>query len=73
MSRELLYKNLDKQVCPECGCRNIGVDNWGMFKTEEDWFYYCKNCDITFNPNDSKSDEEFTECLVEVLVKVGKR
>ena len=35
----------------ECGCTNIGIDNWEMFKGKEDWFYYCKECDNTFTIN----------------------
>lgn len=45
---ENLENNLSNQVCPECGCDDIGIDNWGMFDGEKDWFYYCKNCDVTF-------------------------
>lgn len=33
--------------CP-CGCNDIGIDNWGMFEGEKDWFFYCKECDDTF-------------------------
>lgn len=34
--------------CPDCNCKNIGIDNWDMFKGERDWFYYCEECDVTF-------------------------
>lgn len=46
--REDLEEKLDQQICPHCGCKNIGIDNWGMFPGIQDWFYYCKNCDATF-------------------------
>ena len=46
--KEKLEKDLDKQVCPYCSCTEIGIDNWGMFEGEKDWFYYCKECDATF-------------------------
>ena len=47
------YKKLkehleNNEVKCACGCTNIGIDNWGMFKGERDWFYYCKECDDTF-------------------------
>lgn len=47
--REKLEKDLDKQECPYCRCKDIGIDNWGMFKGDRDWFYYCKECDATFD------------------------
>lgn len=34
--------------CPYCGCKEVGIDNWDMFKGKQDWFYYCKSCDDTF-------------------------
>lgn len=43
-----LYKELPNKVCPECGCKNIAIDNWGMFPGSNDWFYFCKECDTTF-------------------------
>lgn len=43
-----LYKELPNKVCPECGCKNIAMNNWGMFSGDRDWFYYCKECDTTF-------------------------
>lgn len=46
--KEQLEQNLDKQECPHCKCKEIGIDNWNMFEGEKDWFYYCKNCDDTF-------------------------
>ncbi|EKS4345100.1 hypothetical protein QB607_003104 [Clostridium botulinum] len=46
--KEKLKQDLDKQKCPECNCTDIGIDNWGMFEGEYDWFYYCKQCDVTF-------------------------
>ena len=36
---EKLERELDQQE---------GIDNWGMFEGERDWFYYCKKCDTTF-------------------------
>lgn len=48
--REALVEKLKNNdiKCPECNCNKIGIDNWGMFKGEADWFYYCKECDSTF-------------------------
>lgn len=46
--REKLKNDLDKQKCPNCSSKHIGIDNWGIFKDEKDWFYYCKECDETF-------------------------
>lgn len=46
--RQKLLEKLDEKVCPTCGCERIGVDNWGMFPGEKDWFYYCLECDDTF-------------------------
>ncbi|WP_194190835.1 hypothetical protein [Clostridium chrysemydis] len=46
--KEKLEKYLHLQKCPECNCSDIGIDNWDMFKGAGDWFYYCKDCDITF-------------------------
>ncbi|WP_270545628.1 hypothetical protein [Clostridium butyricum] len=25
-----LYRELPNKVCPECGCKNIAMDNWGI-------------------------------------------
>lgn len=30
--KEILKKELNKQVCPECKSNEISIDNWGMFK-----------------------------------------
>lgn len=46
--KEILFNNLNNQICPECGNNNISIDNWGIFEGKEDWFYYCKECDFTF-------------------------
>ncbi|WP_161780404.1 hypothetical protein [Clostridium botulinum] len=46
--KEKLKKELDNKKCPYCGCTEIGIDNWGMFDGDGDWFYYCKECDDTF-------------------------
>lgn len=46
--KEALEKDLQKQKCPHCGCKEVGIDNWNMFEGEKDWFYYCKECDDTF-------------------------
>ncbi len=45
---EKLERELDQQECPHCKSKEIGIDNWGMFEGERDWFYYCKKCDTTF-------------------------
>lgn len=46
--KEKLLNEIENRKCPYCGCEDIGVDNWGMFEGERDWFYYCKECDDTF-------------------------
>ncbi|MGL5151573.1 MAG: hypothetical protein ACRC7N_13500 [Clostridium sp.] len=43
-----LIKDLHNKKCPSCECKDVDVDNWGMFRGESDWFYYCKRCDYTF-------------------------
>lgn len=48
---EKLEKELDQQECPHCKSKEIGIDNWGMFEGERDWFYYCKKCDTNFKEN----------------------
>lgn len=46
-----LKENLEKQKCPN-GCDSkVGIDNWGMFYGERDWFYYCLECDDTWKNN----------------------
>ena len=41
-------KYLNNQICPACNSKEIGIDYWGIWNDERDWFYYCKNCDNTF-------------------------
>lgn len=53
-----LEENLNKQECPYCKCKEIGIDNWGMFSGKNDWFYFCKECDATFVDN---VDKEFAK------------
>ena len=45
---EIKQLNLDEQRCPNCHSNDIGIDSWGMFPPERDFFYYCKKCDNTF-------------------------
>lgn len=42
--------NLDKesQECPNCKSKSVGIDNWGLVGRIDDWFYYCKCCDCTW-------------------------
>lgn len=46
--RKELEKHIHEQECKACGSKDIGIDNWDMFEGENDWFYYCKQCDNTF-------------------------
>ena len=49
--KEELKSKIEEQVCPECGRKgsdHIGIDNWAMFHGKGDWFYFCKECDVTF-------------------------
>ena len=48
--KEELIKRLNTEdvKCIECRSADIGVDNWNMFEGERDWFYYCRECDVTF-------------------------
>ena len=49
--KEELKSKIEEQVCPECGRKgsdHIGIDNWAMFYGKEDWFYFCKECDVVF-------------------------
>ena len=41
-------KYLNNQICPSCNSKEIGIDYWGIWNDERDWFYYCKNRDDTF-------------------------
>ena len=56
--KEKLIENLSYQICPECGCKEIEIDNWGMFPEDRDWFYYCKDCDATFYLKDERAKGE---------------
>lgn len=56
--REELEKELSKQECPHCECKDIGIDNWGMFPGKGDWFYFCKECDATFSGYHNEAEEE---------------
>ncbi|MFR5263976.1 hypothetical protein [Clostridium sp.] len=64
-----LEKELNKQICPECGCKEIGIDNWGMFYGKNDWFYFCKECDITFVGNVDKEFDEKIETKLKDIFK----
>ena len=44
-----LKVHLGNEVCPYCQKNEVGIDNWGMFEGECDWFYYCKECDGTWS------------------------
>lgn len=41
--------NLSWQVCPCCKSSSIDIDNWGVWNDKRDLFYYCVECDFTFN------------------------
>ena len=47
MNKEQLenYLKQHEVKCPECKSKNIGIDNWGIFDDNTDWFYFCKECD----------------------------
>ena len=48
--KEKLQQRLESEdiQCLYCKSKDIGMDNWGMFEGEGDWFYYCRECDETF-------------------------
>lgn len=49
---QIMYKcdlQIEKQICSECGRNDcIGIDTWNLANRNDDWFYYCKNCDCTW-------------------------
>jgi hypothetical protein len=46
---KFLKENEVKCINEDCKCTDMGIDNWGTFEGEKDWFYYCRECDDTFN------------------------
>jgi transposase-like protein len=48
--KEELQQKLENEniKCPYCKSKDVGIDNWGMFEGERDWFYYCEKCDAVF-------------------------
>ena len=46
--RKKLENELSKQICPECKSGKIGIDNYGLFNGQDDWFYFCKECNLIF-------------------------